>query len=160
MVVGLLGILKAGGAYLPLDPAYPAERLAFMLADAGAPVLVTQAALLDRLPAHDASIVLLDAEADAIARQPATAPALALDPHHPAYVIYTSGSTGRPKGVVVDARRPCRQSRGDAEDYAVTCRPADASLLRLHRASTCRSQEMLLPLIGGGAASLISDART
>ena len=50
MVVGLLGILKAGGAYLPLDPNYPRERLAFMLADAGCPVLVTQAALLDRLP--------------------------------------------------------------------------------------------------------------
>ena len=58
MVVGLLGILKAGGAYLPLDPGYPPERLAFMLADAGAPVLVTQAALLDRLPAHGARIVL------------------------------------------------------------------------------------------------------
>ena len=51
MVIGLLGILKAGGAYLPLDPSYPAERLAFMLADAGAPVLVTQQALLERLPA-------------------------------------------------------------------------------------------------------------
>ena len=50
MVVGLLGILKAGGAYLPLDPNYPRERLAFMLADAGCPVLVTQSALLDRLP--------------------------------------------------------------------------------------------------------------
>ena len=50
MIVGLLGILKAGGAYLPLDPAYPAERLAFMLEDAAAPVLVTQSALRDRLP--------------------------------------------------------------------------------------------------------------
>ena len=74
MVVGLLGILKAGGAYLPLDPNYPRERLAFMLADAGAPVLVTQAALLDRLPATPrpaASVVRLDADWPAIARQPA-----------------------------------------------------------------------------------------
>ena len=63
MVVGLIGILKAGGAYLPLDPDYPPERLAFMLADAGAPVLVTQSALLDRLPAHGARIVRLDADA-------------------------------------------------------------------------------------------------
>ena len=55
MVVGLIGILKAGGAYLPLDPDYPRERLAFMLADAGAPVLVTQSALLDGLPAHAAA---------------------------------------------------------------------------------------------------------
>ena len=101
MVVGVLGILKAGGAYLPLDPAYPADRLSYMLEDAGAPVLVTQSGLVDRLTAPGVQHVLLDAEADAIARQPASAPALALDPQHPAYVIYTSGSTGRPKGVAV-----------------------------------------------------------
>ena len=78
MVVGLLGILKAGGAYLPLDPNYPRERLAFMLADAGAPVLVTQSALLDRLPeAGLGALVRLDADWPAIARQPDTAPPLA-----------------------------------------------------------------------------------
>ena len=77
MVVGLLGILKAGGAYLPLDPNYPRERLAFMLADAGAPVLVTQQALLERLPpaaaagGAAAALVRLDADWPAIARQPA-----------------------------------------------------------------------------------------
>src|SRR5205823_4144043 len=99
----LLGILKAGGAYLPLDPNYPRERLAFMLADAGCPVLVTQSALLDRLPddATHRQIVRLDADWPTIARRPDTAPALDLDPRHPAYVIYTSGSTGTPKGVVV-----------------------------------------------------------
>ena len=101
MLIGLMGILKAGGAYLPLDPGYPAERLAFMLKDAGAPVLVTQSVLLDRLPAHGAHIVRLDADAPAIATHPTTAPTLALDPHNPAYVIYTSGSTGEPKGVAV-----------------------------------------------------------
>ena len=108
---GCIGILKAGGAYLPLDPAYPQARLAFMLADAGAPVLVTQAALLDRLPAHGARIVCLDADAPRSRVQPATAPALALDPHHPAYVIYTSGSTGTPKGVAI-AHASLAQSRG------------------------------------------------
>ena len=102
MLVGLLGILKAGGAYLPLDPDYPPERLAFMLADAGAPVLLTRAALRAHLPAHDAHVVCLDADWPAIARQPATAPATNLAPQHPAYVIYTSGSTGTPKGVMVD----------------------------------------------------------
>ena len=78
MLVGLLGILKAGGAYLPLDPDYPPERLAFMLADAGAPVLLTRAALRAHLPAHDAHVVCLDADWPAIARQPATAPATGL----------------------------------------------------------------------------------
>ena len=62
MVVGLLGILKAGGAYLPLDPAYPRERLAFMLADARAPVLLTQSALRAQLPASGAGIVCLDGD--------------------------------------------------------------------------------------------------
>ena len=104
MLVGLLGILKAGGAYLPLDPDYPPERLAFMLADAGAPVLVTQSALRDRLPLHNARIVQLDADWPAIATRPASAPAAFLHPQHPAYVIYTSGSTGTPKGVAVTHR--------------------------------------------------------
>src|SRR4029077_6297072 len=71
MLVGLLGILKAGGAYLPLDPDYPAERLGFMLADAGAAVLVAQSALLDRLGAHRARVVRIDTHWPAIARQPA-----------------------------------------------------------------------------------------
>ena len=111
MLIGLLGILKAGGAYLPLDPDYPRERLAFMLADAAAPVLVTRAALRAQLPSHDARIggargdgahiVCLDADWPAIAQHPTTAPATSLQPQHPAYVIYTSGSTGTPKGVVV-----------------------------------------------------------
>ncbi len=101
MLVGLLGILKAGGAYLPLDPTYPQERLAFMLEDAGAPVLVTHSALLDQLPAYGARIVQLDADWPAIAHKPTTAPCSGLDPHNTAYVIYTSGSTGTPKGVAV-----------------------------------------------------------
>jgi amino acid adenylation domain-containing protein len=100
MVVGLLGILKTGAAYLPLEPSYPAERLGYMLADAHAPVLLTQEALIDRLPAHDAQVIRLDADWPAIAAEPTTAPARRVDPDSVAYVIYTSGSTGRPKGVM------------------------------------------------------------
>ena len=111
MLVGLLGILKAGGAYLPLDPDYPAERLAFMLADAaragaGHPLGAARAPAGAPTPASSASMPT----GRAIAAQPATAPATALDPHNPAYVIYTSGSTGTPKGVAVDPQR-VRQSR-------------------------------------------------
>ena len=111
MVMGLLAILKAGGAYLPLDPDYPSQRLSFMLKDAGAPVLVTHSALAARLPSPQARSVLVDADAATIAAQPTSAPALALDPHHPAYVIYTSGSTGTPKGVVVPSECGAAEER-------------------------------------------------
>jgi len=80
MVLGLIGILKAGGAYLPLDPSYPAERLAFMLADAGAAVLLTHSALRDRLGVHSARVVELEREADATAPQPSLAPAASVQP--------------------------------------------------------------------------------
>lgn len=99
MLVCLLGILKAGGAYLPLDPSYPADRLAYMLEDAQAPLVVTQVALLDRLPAHEASVVQIDADWRLIAGHSVTAPSNSIVPENLAYVLYTSGSTGRPKGV-------------------------------------------------------------
>ncbi len=80
MIVGLLGILKAGGAYLPLDPAYPPDRLAFMLEDAAATVLLTQSALREKLPAHAAKTVCLDADWPAVANNPTTAPPNRLRP--------------------------------------------------------------------------------
>ena len=111
--VALLGILKAGGAYLPLDPAYPEERLAFMLEDAsggpdGDPIFLVQERLLPRLPAapvfqRGRRIVLDGPAAPGAAGAPAPPPSR-LDPDNAAYVIYTSGSTGRPKGVVVAHR--------------------------------------------------------
>src|ERR1700730_14502640 len=101
LVVALLGILKAGGGYLPLDPEYPAERLSFMLADAGAAVLITQSGLRDRVDAPGVRRLELDGAAAAIAAHPNSAPAAVLGPHNLAYVIYTSGSTGTPKGVAV-----------------------------------------------------------
>ena len=100
-LIGVLGILKAGGAYLPLDPGYPRQRLAFMLEDAGARVLLTRAALLARFPTDATRVVCVDADGPVIARQPTAAPTSALVPQNSAYVIYTSGSTGEPKGVVV-----------------------------------------------------------
>ncbi len=101
-VVAMLGALKAGGAYLPLDPDYPGERLAWMLEDAGARVLVTRGGMADGLSAdEDRAMVLLDADRDRIAAESAEAPTVAIDPENLAYVVYTSGSTGRPKGVMV-----------------------------------------------------------
>ena len=100
LVVGLLGVLKAGGAYLPLDPDYPPDRLSYMMADAQAPVLITQGGLEQRLSAGKARIVRLDADWAEIAAQPMTPPRNTTVPGNLAYVIYTSGSTGQPKGVI------------------------------------------------------------
>jgi amino acid adenylation domain-containing protein len=96
LVAGILGILKAGCAYVPLDPSYPPERLAWVLADAGAAALVSEAGMLERLPSWPGRVLLLE-EAGGLEESPR----VAVSPDWPAYVIYTSGSTGRPKGVVV-----------------------------------------------------------
>jgi amino acid adenylation domain-containing protein len=101
MVVGLLGILKAGGAYLPLDPAYPRERLRFMLEDSGAGLVLTEERLADSLP-KGAALVRLDADRVEIERESGEDPETQAGPEHLAYVIYTSGSTGKPKGVEIE----------------------------------------------------------
>jgi amino acid adenylation domain-containing protein len=101
MVVSLLGILKAGGAYLPLDPSYPAERLAFMITDSQVPVLLTLRKYKESLPAQTAArVICLDDSADALATRDQVNPNVAVNGENLAYVIYTSGSTGRPKGAM------------------------------------------------------------
>ncbi|HWN42369.1 MAG TPA: amino acid adenylation domain-containing protein [Thermoanaerobaculia bacterium] len=102
MVVALLAVLKAGGAHLPLDPDYPADRLAFMIADARLPVLLAQERLLKKLPAHEARVLPLEGTAEA--GEDAQRPGAKAVPENLAYVIYTSGSTGRPKGTLVPHR--------------------------------------------------------
>ncbi|MBU2959493.1 LLM class flavin-dependent oxidoreductase [Citreicella sp. C3M06] len=103
LMVGALGTLKAGGAYLPLDPAYPADRLQHYLNDSGAPVIVTQSDLQSSLPRHNAQLLVIDAD-PRLSQAPAVAPAPVCGPEHLAYVIYTSGSTGVPKGVMIEHR--------------------------------------------------------
>jgi len=104
MVVGLLGILKAGGAYVPLDPSYPKERLAFMLEETEAPVLLIQEGLTEKLNNMEQEVVCLDTGWEVISREPAENPLADTGPGNLVYVIYTSGSTGKPKGVEIEHR--------------------------------------------------------
>ncbi|MCW2919527.1 MAG: non-ribosomal peptide synthase, partial [Actinomycetia bacterium] len=102
-IVSLLAVFKAGGVYVPLDPAYPAERLAFMLADSDAAVVITTRSLLAALP-PDAKVICVDRDAERIARTSSAEPPVDVFPDNLGYLIYTSGSTGRPKGALMAHR--------------------------------------------------------
>src|SRR5262249_49395137 len=104
MVAAVLALTKCGAAYVPLDPAYPKDRLAFMLEDTRAPLVLTQWAFLDRLPTGPERLVNLDEIETSLAGFPTTEPERWHTPDAVAYVIYTSGSTGKPKGVVIRHR--------------------------------------------------------
>jgi len=118
LLVGLLGILKAGGVYLPLDPGYPPERLAFMLEDAQAPLLLSRERLICHLPVTGAHVICLDAENEAIF-QSEPAPVSLAAPENAAYVIYTSGSTGKPKGAMITHRSAVNYLSWCAENYGL-----------------------------------------
>ncbi|HEX6270322.1 MAG TPA: amino acid adenylation domain-containing protein [Anaerolineales bacterium] len=157
MLVGLLGVLKAGGAYLPLDPSFPAERLAFMFEDSGASIILTQQSLLSRLPENTARVICLDDHDQS--KTPVSSNGTGLHAHvarpdNLAYVIYTSGSTGEPKGVQIHHRAVVNflssmreQLSLNAEDklLAVTTLSFDIAVL-----------ELLLPLTTGARVIIAS----
>jgi amino acid adenylation domain-containing protein/non-ribosomal peptide synthase protein (TIGR01720 family) len=118
MVVALLGVLKAGAAYVPLDPDYPADRLAYMLTDSGACLVLSEPETLDRLPAGDWPVVELTAETfRGLSTADRSSDAV---PDNLAYIVYTSGSTGRPKGVAVTHRNVHRLLSSAAVDLSLT----------------------------------------
>lgn len=102
LIVALLGVLKAGGACLPLDPAYPKERLALMLSDSEASLLLTQEKLLTELPEHQARVICVDTNWAIISQESDENLVCIAKPTNLAYLIYTSGSTGKPKGVMIE----------------------------------------------------------
>ncbi|MCP4417734.1 MAG: LLM class flavin-dependent oxidoreductase, partial [Chloroflexi bacterium] len=102
MMVGLIGIHKAGGAYLPLDPNYPADRIAYMVEDSDTAVILTQDHLVSKMPPNSAQMVKVDADWDTISEQNHENVVSDVKPSNLSYLIYTSGSTGKPKGVMVE----------------------------------------------------------
>jgi amino acid adenylation domain-containing protein len=146
LVVALYGVLKAGGCYVPLDPDYPADRLAFMLNDAAPPVVLTQTHLADRLPRHAAETILLDDDwgADADGGELADP---GLTPDHLAYVIYTSGSTGTPKGAANAHRGICNRLLWMQEAYRLT--GEDTVLQKTPASFDVSVWEFFWPLLAG-----------
>ncbi len=152
-LVALLGILRSGAAYLPLDPAYPADRISYILDDARAPLLITESYLLLDLPPLQAAVICLDCDWPLIERC-ARLPAQACELNNLAYVIYTSGSTGSPKGVqlshgnLLNFLLSMQTTPGIGEDdrlLAVTTLSFDISVL-----------ELFLPLISGAELVIAS----
>jgi amino acid adenylation domain-containing protein len=156
MMVGLLGILKAGGAYVPFDPWYPKERLAFMLEDTQAPVLLTQQRLADRFSKEGTRVVCLDADREIIALQSARTPVTDVTANNMAYVLYTSGSTGRPKGVGIEHHSTVVMLNWAREVFA----PEDFASVLLST-SICFDLsifEQFVPLSWGGKVILVKNA--
>lgn len=120
MVIAIYGTLKAGAAYVPIEPTYPANRIAWMVEDSQVPLLLVQEAGLDTLPETGARVVAVDAEWATIARQPDTNPNIAISPDSQAYMIYTSGSTGLPKGAMVSHRAIVNQLYWVLETFPLT----------------------------------------
>jgi amino acid adenylation domain-containing protein len=168
MIISLLAILKAGAAYLPLDPDYPAERLAFMLRDAEPACVLTTAQVAARLPDKPPRLFLEDPNMlSALSRsldidptdEQRTHPLL---PQHPAYVIYTSGSTGQPRGVIIEHRnfasylcwcaQTCYEQGG--EGSAVVHSIAFSGVLTTLFGPLIAGQSLTLPPVGREAETL------
>ena len=154
LIVALLGILKAGGAYVPLDPMYPENRLAFMMEDSGAALLLTEKALAGKIAANEDSVICLDAIVDELAQRSEINPSPVNDRENLAYVIYTSGSTGKPKGVLVPHRAVVNLLNSTRQTPGMT---ADDVVLAITTVSfDIAVSEVILPLTVGAKMVLVS----
>lgn len=147
MLVGLLAVLKAGGAYMPLDPAYPKNRLAYMMEDSRAAVVLTQSRLAEKLAGHNAQTVCLDLEREVIASRDDADLTCGASAEDMAYVIYTSGSTGRPKGVVIRHLGLCNVAEAQMRLFGV--RPEDVVLQFASFSFDASTSEIFMTLLAG-----------
>ncbi|MEE1811211.1 amino acid adenylation domain-containing protein, partial [Streptomyces sp. BE133] len=162
MIVAQLAVAKAGAAYVPVDPEYPAERIAYMLADARPALLLTTMTVGERLPEADVARLLLDEAATvaALATYPSSRPTDAdrirpLVPANPAYLIYTSGSTGRPKGVTVQHTGLANLAEAQIERFAVE---ADSRVLQFASPSFDAAVSEMCMALFAGATLVVADA--
>jgi amino acid adenylation domain-containing protein len=154
--VGLLAVLKAGGVYLPLDPVYPQDRLAFMLEQARAPVLLTREELVGSFSCLPARVVCLDRDREALAGESEARLNCRVTPQDLAYVIYTSGSTGQPKGVIVEHRQILNRFFWMWEKYPF--RPDEVCCQKTPVSFVDSIWEFLGPLLKGIPTLIIQDA--
>ncbi|GHJ15492.1 non-ribosomal peptide synthetase [Micromonospora sp. AKA38] len=146
-IIAMLGILKAGSAYVPLDPAHPPQRLAQLLDDTAAPLLLSQQSLIGHLPATRAVVLPMDAAEPNAAAWPATAPAVTISGNDLAYIIYTSGSTGAPKGVQIEHRSFLTRMLGMRTEYGLV--PGDRMLQFVSFSFDVSVEQIFIPLITG-----------
>jgi aspartate racemase len=154
MIIGLFGILKAGGAYLPLDPAYPGDRLSLMIEDARPVALVTRRQPVSALSQYRGRTICLDSDADLVAQESRQDPESVAGGNNLAYVIYTSGSTGRPKGVMIEHRSLANYSEAAADEYAIGT--ADR-VLQFASISFDASAEEIYPCLTRGGTLVLRD---
>jgi len=156
MVIGILGVLKAGGAYVPLDPTHPESRLADILADTRASLLLTQVRPLANLPAFAGTIIHLDRAQELLAGQPDTNPEPLAALNDLAYVVYTSGSTGKPKGVLAHHRGVAHHLTFLANHYGVTQRDVVVQIPTVSFDASVR--DTFTPLISGAKVIILNEA--
>lgn len=156
MLVGVLGILKAGAAYVPLDPAYPQDRLAVILEDAKAPLVLTESSLLKTLPRSLGQIICLDTDWPRIALESTENPTNGAKPENLSYVLFTSGSTGRPKGVAIEHRNAV--SFIQWAQTVFTPSEVNGTLFSTSLCFDLSIFEMFMPLTVGGKIILVQNA--
>ena len=155
MLVGSLGVLKAGGAYVPLDPRSPAERLSFIIRDAGLSIVLTREGLREFFPIADARLICLDSDWTGISQEDDTNLDSGVTAANLAYIVYTSGSTGRPKGVLVEHRQLSSYIHGVRERIGLDACTSFAMVQPLTVDSSVTT--IYPPLLTGGCLHLITD---